>query len=342
MDSARSLILVPLLVHLLGALSCSSGIKVDLRPGERLPVEAAAIYPFHFRWDEPAHRSFELSQRLVHQAMATERYAVFGPGEFKLVSATADNPFLGSNLALGLADRGLSPMRAIVFRPSAERRTQSEVKQVFDGQGRPKGHARVEQSSVLVKLEVFHSASREILAELTGRAELDPFAERDPSDPTPELTALLTRMMKAALDELEKRAPGVPLEREPGFSFLWCPKTALEFVLEGKPALSAALERMDPLEQDIATEARLRFFYPKLDDRSLARLKRSPAGLLVTEVSPGLADQLAEGDLVVEINGEPALPQVLQRALRSSGRGKPLNLRVQRVGRIADVALAVP
>lgn len=339
MERARPILLVPLL----GALGCTSAlIKVDLKPGEKLPVEAAAIFPFHFRWDEPAYRSFELSQMLVLQAMATQRYAVFGPGEFNLVSATSDNPFLGSDFALGLADRGLSPMRAIVFRPSAERRTQSEVKQVFDDQGRPKGHARVELSSVLVKLEVFHSASREILAELSGRAELDPFAERDPSDPTPEVTALVNRMMKVALEQIEERAPGAPLDREPGFSYRWCPKSALEFALEGKPALSAALQRMDALEQDVATEARMRFFYPKLDDRSLTRLKRSPAGLLVTQVASDVGAQLAEGDVVVEVNGEPASPQALQRALRSTPRGQPLKLKVRRRGAVADVALAVP
>ncbi len=338
MDRAR--FILPALF--LSAFGCSSAIKVDMRPGERLPVEAVAIFPVRFRWDEPAYRSFELSQMLTLQAMESGRYAVFGPGEFKLVSAASDNPFLGSDFALGLADRGLSPMKAIVFRPSVERRTQSEVKQVFDDQGRPKGNARVELSSVLVRLEIFHSASRELIAEITGRAELDPFAERDPSDPTPELTALLSRMMKAALREVAERAPGSPQEREPGFSYRWCPKSALEFSVDGKPPLSASLERMDALEQDVAAEARLRFFYPKLDDRDLARLKRSPAGLFVTRVSPALRDQLAEGDVVVEVNGEPALPQALQRALRATPRGQALKLKVRRRGAFADVALAVP
>jgi len=326
----------------LAALGCSTGIKVELRPGERLQVQAAAVYPFQFRWEEPAYRSFELSQMLAMQVMATQRYAVFGPGEFRLVSATADNPFVGSDLALGLADHGLSPMKAIVFRPSAERRAQSAVKQVFDERGRPKGLARVEEMAILVRLQVFHSASREIIAEVSGRAEVDPFAERDPSDPTPELTALLRKMMKATLDEIEDRAPGERLERDPGFAFLWSPKCALEFSLEGKPPLAQALGQMDPLEQDIATETRLRFFFPKLDDRQLARLKRVPAGLYVTEVSQAHGIPLAPGDLVLEVNGEPALPQALQRALRATPSGRPLQLKVQRNSETSDVALAVP
>jgi len=324
------------------ALGCSSGIAVEVRPGGTLPVQAAAIYPFQFRWDEPAYRSFELSQMLALQAVATQRYAVFGPGEFRLVRATSDNPFIGSDLALGLADRGLSPLKAIVFRPSAEKRSQSAVKQVFDERGRPKGSARIEEATVLVRLEVFHSASREIVAVITGRVDLDPFAERDPSDPTPELTALLRRMMKVALSELEDRAPGQRLEREPGFAFLWNPKCAFEFAADGRPPLSEWLEKLDPLEQDVATEARLRFFFPKLDDRQLARLKGLPSGLLVTDVSGAAGEQLAQGDLVVQVNGEPALPQALQRALRATPAGAPIRLRVRRGTGLTDVALPVP
>ncbi|HCF59623.1 MAG TPA: hypothetical protein DFS52_16710, partial [Myxococcales bacterium] len=85
-------------------------MNVEVRPGKPLDAQALAVFPFQFRWDEPAWRSFELSQALALQAVETGRYSVFGPGEFKLVPGQTSNPFLGSDLVLSLADRGISPM----------------------------------------------------------------------------------------------------------------------------------------------------------------------------------------------------------------------------------------
>jgi hypothetical protein len=340
------LLVRPLPLLLLAALfasGCSSSsIQVRTRPGDPVEVQAAAVYPFQFRWDEPAHRAFELSQLLAMQVAATGRYAVFGPGEFKLVRAGSDHPFLGSDFALELAGRGLSPLAALVFRPSAERRTQSEVKQVFDLQGRPQGAERIERVTVVARLEVFHSAERATLIELTRAFELDPLAARDDSDPLPALTATMRGLMARALEVLEGRAPGRLVERDAGFEFLWNPTAALDFQIEGRPPLRARLAVADPLERELLLEARVRFFHPRATPAQLVALKRLPGGLYVTEVGAAAANGLRPGDLVTAVAGEPALPQTLQRALRDTAPGGAVALAVRRGSQDLEISLIPP
>jgi hypothetical protein len=321
--------------------SCGKQIRVDLRPGDPLSVQAAAVFPFEFRWEEPAFRSYELSQMLVLQLMATHRYSVFGPGEFKLVQASSHDPFVGSDLVLSLADHGLSPMQAIVFRPSAERRSQSGVQQVFDSKGNIQGVARVEEVTLIVRLDVFHSASRQRIASSSATLELDPFATRDMSDPMPELTRLMRQMMASMLVELSDRAPGHRFARSPGFEYLWNPKASFEFKLEDKPPFSETLAELDPLDQEMAIDARLRFFLPLMEETTLAMLKRLPPGLLVTETGAAARSGLNKDDLIVRIDGEAALPQVLQRALRTPEPRGPLALEVRRGSETIHLALAV-
>ncbi len=326
------------LVAALTALGCST-VPVKVRPGPVLPIQALAVYPCTFRWDEPAYRSFELSETLALQALETGRYAVFGPGEFRLVRGSSDNPFVGSDIALQLADRGLSPLSALVVKPTLEKRAQSQLKQVFDENGKAKGAARVEEATLVARLEVFHSASREVVADATASVEVDPLAPRDASDPLPEATLLLRRMMAAVLDGVAERAPGSESVRAAGFDYVWNPKAALEFSMDNKPAFADALARLDALEQDVALESRMRFFLPDEDPALVGRLKRMPGGLYVTRVGAASAAGLLPGDLIVSVNGEPALPQVLDRALRQALPGQPLALKVRRSSGLLDVVL---
>ncbi len=321
---------------------CGPSLKVNVRPGAELPVQAAAVYPVAFRWDEPAFRSFELSQAMVLRVMATDRYAVFGPGEFKLVRESAANPFVGSDIALGLADRGFSAMQAVVFRPWVEKRAQSAIKQLYGPDGKPKGTQRVEEVTYLAHLEVFHSASREIIADASVTVEADPFAEHDPADPQPDLTAAILKLLEKTLSSLKNRAPGQPLERAAGFEYLWNPKASFSFAMEGRPPFSETLRALDVLEQDVAIEARLRFFYPDADLKTLAAFKRQPAGLLVTKVGEAAAQAgLTAGDLITEVHGEPALPQTLQRALRLAHPGQAIAVKVRRTSGFSDLSLPV-
>jgi hypothetical protein len=334
--------LAPASLALLLAGCSAHTVRVDLVPGKPLPAQAMAVFPFDFRWETPAWRSWELSQVLTSQIVATNRYMVFGPGEFKLIRGEASNPFLGSDLVLSIADHGVSPTAALVLRPSAERRVHSELKQLFDSDGKPRGSERVEFVTVFARLEAFHSATRERVATAQGSVEIDPFAARDGSDPLPELTALMKQMTAKLLDELEERAPGEEIARAPGFEFLWNPKAGLDFALEDKPPLRQRLEQSDPLERDLIVENQLRFFHPDLDLRTVVALKKLPGGLWVTEVDGrARAAGLQVGDLVVEVAGAPAHPQSLHRALRQPPPGSTIDLLVERAAGRVQVRLPV-
>ena len=71
------------------------------------------------------------------------------------------------------------------------------------------------------------------------------------------------------------------------------------------------LGQMDLVEAELFTQARLRYANPGLIDTEAARMARLPGGLYVTRANPGA--KLQPGDLVVTIDGQPALPQTLQR-----------------------------
>lgn len=187
---------------------------------------------------------------------------------------------------------------------------------------------------------VFHSASREKVASDSGMVQVDPFRAADSSDPLPELTGLVRALMAKVLEKLEERAPGVLIERAPGFDYLWNPKASLDFSLEGKAPLRQALESADALDQELLLDARVRFFHPALEPGALSTLVRSPAGLLVTQVREAADTGLRAGDLIVAIAGEPALPQALQRALRGA-TGTTVPLQVRRGKQPVEILLPV-
>ena len=177
-----------------------------------------------------------------------------------------------------------------------------------------------------------------MLVEVSDRTTVDPFASADAGvDPAPELTALMERLTRVALEALQPQLvapPPAPLRLE-GHRFALSPHFALRFASEGRPALTERLPAMDLLEGTLLRLARGRFANPQLDEASLARLDRLPAGLLILEAPP--TARLQAGDLILRVGGGPALPQVLARQLLSGG---PLDLEVQRArGGVTTVTL---
>src|SRR5690349_7228566 len=71
--SGPALILFAHLLAVLGlvcGLGCSSGVQKIVRPPpQRLELTTAFVYPFEFKWEEPLYRRFELSQRLINEAV---------------------------------------------------------------------------------------------------------------------------------------------------------------------------------------------------------------------------------------------------------------------------------
>ena len=314
------------------ACACASvQFHIQVRPGRALKVDSVAVYPMGFRWSEPAYRSFQLSQALVPLLIETERFAVFGPGEFKIYRASDDNPIAATDLADVLTRHGLPPTTVLALRPWAEKQVESDTKQAFDSTGHPVGQQRVERLSVLLHLEISHGEQKEDIAEITARVEQDPFAEREDTDPMPEVTRALQQMVELALQSLDEagRLTARHVHRDIGFSYLWVPRILFDYEEPGRPALEKWLATQDLVTKEAARLAAYKFFLGGQDDHTIGAMLRLPGGLWITDSErPG--DGLRRGDVILEVAGEPATPQVLHRHLRAVAHGAKIRLDLRR------------
>jgi hypothetical protein len=327
---AGSLLACALLFAVLGGVACQSPYRAQRAIPPELTAHAVMVYPFGFRWPEPAWRSFELSQRLIDVALAEagEQALFFGPSEFKVYRPLDDNAWVASNAVSRLVSYGVRPEQALVLRPWAERRVHSVQRELHDAAGRPMGAGTVEETTFLGHVEVLHPSSGRVLVEVTGEAVPDPFAEHsdDGADPAPELTRLMVGLTHEALAALEDTLrPPRPPTPPPADKVLLVPWEAFAYAEEGRPAFAPELAAMDSLDAEVVRQQRLRFANPALEPSELTRLARMPAGLYVLEAPDG--GKLAPGELVVALEDGPALPQALARVRFSP---VPVQVRVRR------------
>ena len=328
------------LILVLGT-ACQSKFQKTLLVPADLGVSAVFVYPFAFRWQEPAYRSFELSQRLVAVAIRRRGDAamVFGPSEFKVYRLDDANPWAASNAIALLPPLRIRPERAIVLRPSAERRVLASEKELVNPAGKKAGATRSREVTYLGRVELLHPSSHQVIAEVSGQAAADPFAQiADEADPTAELTQLMEALTAEALDLIDNHfSPPAPSKRWP-WVVAFNPQQALSPAEEGRSSLEVELARLDPLQADSLRLSRVRFANPGLTDSLAAQLTRLPGGLWITSAPPG--DALKTGDLMTSIDGAPALPQVLQRA---QFQESPVRARVRRAnGDFVELVLAKP
>lgn len=312
-----SLVGAVLLLALVGSACRSTAYQTRNDVPSELSASAVMVYPFLFRWPEPAWRSFELSQRLIDVALAEagSRALFFGPSEFKVYRPEDDNAWAASNAVTRLAPYGVRPEQALVLRAWAERRTQSGQGELLDSQGRTVGQSTVEETTYLGHVELLHPSTGQRVLEVSGEAKVDPFAERpdDGADPAPELTRLMEGLTREALRALEEHLHA-PREPSPApATVALVPWRAFEYSDESRPAHVGAMALMDPLDAELLRHQRLRFANPTLEPALLDRMMRLPPGLYV--LSAPLGSKLAPGDELLQLDGEPALPQVLSRAL---------------------------
>ncbi len=326
-----SLLGVVLLLGLPGSACRTTEYQTRSEVPEELSASAVMVYPFLFRWPEPAWRSFELSQRLIDVGLAEagEQALFFGPSEFKVYRLEDDNAWAASNAVTLLAPYGVRPEQALVLRPWAERRIQSAQGELLDAQGRAVGQSAVEETTFLGHVEVVHPTTRQRVLEVSGEVKADPFAERtdDGADPTPELTRLMEGLTRQALQALEEhlRAPREPSPAPATVALV--PWQAYEYSDEVRPSHVGALALMDPLDAEVLRQQRLRFANPSLEISVLDRMSRLPAGLYVLSSPEG--GKLAPGEVLLEIEGQPALPHVLARTRLAP---TPHQARVRRAG----------
>ena len=90
----------------------------------------------------------------------------------------------------------------------------------------------------------------------------------------------------------------------------------------------------DALQAEIWMQARAKFLTPWLSDDQVAKLARTAPALSVV-AAPGDAS-VQPGDLILSIDGQPALPQVLARKRL---KGVPVEVRVGRGGNERDAVI---
>jgi hypothetical protein len=315
---------------LLAAGACKSSIHKTVAAADGLQVSAVAVYPFGFRWDEPAYRSFELSQRLLSVATrkAGDSVVFFGPSEFEVRRAGEDHAWVGSTAVALLPPMGIRPDQGLVMRAWAERRDQRGQKEILNSKGKAVAIAGTEETTFIGHLELIHPSSGKVLVEISGETKVDPFAERDDdeeADPTPELTALMSQLTEAAFEALDDQLKAVREPKELKLSLAFNPQIAFTYTEGGRPPLQALVSKMDALEADVLENARIRYANPGLPDPETARLARLPGGLYVLAPTPD--GKLQQGDLITQIDGQPALPQAIHRLSFSDA---PVQARVRR------------
>ncbi len=333
-----------LMVAILAAACRSTPFQVRGAVPESLGASAVVVQPFDFQWAEPDWRAVELSQRLVNVALAQTGDAAlfFGPTELQVARPGEDSDKgLTRAVVATLASYGVRPDGLMVLRPSAEKRTQSGERELIDTEGYTVGQSATEVVMYVGRVEVLHPATHEVVLEVFGEATVNPYADilDEGADPAPALTSLMEELTREALRGLSShlkppRAPSPALAT----SLAWAPWDVLD--------MAAWMPKdMTDLEAPLRTEAgqdprslrmqRLRFANPDADAALLETLARRPGGLYVRAAPEGA--KLSAGDLVLTLDGRPALPQTLARARLAL---VPVEARVQQPsGRIVPLVL---
>lgn len=296
---------------------CRSGPRVVAEVPPDLRASAIAVYPFGFRWQEPAYRSFELSLRLVTVVVNEVSYhaVVVGPSEFQIYRPDDDRVLAATTLGRLLPQMRMRPHQLLVLRPWAEKRVHASSKTLLNAKGKAVGAERQEETKYVGYVDVIHAATGEKILEVSGETIVDPFAERDDdgADPAPELTALMVTLTGEAVERLlpHLSSPGQVADLS-GYQLSVTPAFALAYEESGRPPVAGELARLDALDRELFLQARARYAAPEADEDTWRAMATLPPGLLVRSAPEG--DPLRPGDVVVKVNDGPALPQAFVRA----------------------------
>jgi len=323
-----------LLVWLCWVLTgCSGGITKVIRPPETpLTVSAVVITPVRITGTQaPGWRRFELAQRQVEVGLEDrgDRLAFFGPSEVQ-ITRWEEPGWLG-NTAVPLLARSAIPVdQAVLIRTTAEQRLASSTQEREDEKGRAKGGVASEERTWLLTVELLHPSSRAILAELSAKVTIDPFATptgEEEYDEAPPMTHLLESLTREALRIVRRWEADRPAASDSGLTLALSPA-----ITAAQPDADAA--QTDALQAEVWMQARAKFLSPWLTDEQLTKLARTAPSLVVM-AAPG-GGSVQPGDLILSIDGQPALPQVLARKRLT---GVPVEVRVGRGGNERDAVI---
>ncbi|MHB1843749.1 MAG: PDZ domain-containing protein [Deltaproteobacteria bacterium] len=327
--------------------SCASiPMKGESLPGPTIPVRVVAVYPVGLRWSAPAYRSYELAMDEVRELLVLGRYSVLGPTELEVLDSHSDSIYAATNLASSLAERRLRPNDLVALRGWVERRETNDTELLVDQRGKPVGQRRNLDLRLVIHEELIGPTPGSILAEVSAEVPVDPFADHPSWDDMPELRGWVRKLVRRLFDLASARLADTPKAViDTGLDLSLNPRDEDAFVADGHPALDVLLARLGPVDREAALLDRILYFEPSAPPARAGLFSRLPQGLYVDHVrSPAAkASGIRAGDLIVEIEGEPAAgEQTLRRWMTINGAGQSVRVVVLRDGARKTLALPCP
>lgn len=301
-------------------VGCSGIQTVTKAPPSALELTTIFVYPVKQNGFEasPA-RAFELSNRALTVAVAEagERLAFYAPSEFQVLKADAENAWLGSDALPLLVKSGSRADQGAVLKVIIERRVASSATQTETMKGQNRGGSSNEETTWLVRAEVHHPTSATTLIEVQGQVTVDPFAAPPPEaefDASPQLTALVGTLVGTAIKHAKQHASGSRAVASP---------STVVFVATPVTAGAGGPDESDPMQREIALQNRARQLSPAVTEALASKLGGAPKGAAVVTGDA----KLSPLDVVLTVDGVPALPNVLARV---RFKGAPAELEVKR------------
>lgn len=318
----RSMRLLSVFLLLAG---CASQITKTVRqPLNRLAVRAVVVYPVRVLGtdDGAGWRGVHLGQRLVDKGLSLSgrRVAFWGPTEIQVLRWKEDG-WIGSNAVPLLVKAGIRPDDAVVARGTVERRLTQAALERTDAKERPQGGSATQETTWVCTVEVVHPSTAVVLGEFRAEQTFDPFAAptgEEEYDAAPGMTHLLERLAAAALELVDQHPPaevGAP-PPELAYSLAVSPRELEAQSPQKEPSL-------DALERELWLQQQSRFLSPWLSDSEAMAVARLPRGMWVAKAPD--SGSVKCGDVLVDVDGEPPLPQVLARR-RLKGVPVPVGL----------------
>ncbi len=312
---------------------CAPALIVRSLPAKPLAdAWGIAVYPVNLEFQAPASESYARAASIADGLAESTGLRIYGPGEFDVRSFDRDDLRFATDLFSRIRyskvrlPEGLYGLRVTVLQ-----QVSVSTAAAVDARSGKSSSRKEETIEVKVRAELLSMAVHTVVAELEGRARIDPFAMDTDQDAYPEITNLTTRLVAALVDRSGLHAAQAPPDT--GLRLAEVPGPALSYV----GSMNSDHTRKDPLEQ----EARLLHIVRTIDPeatRERERLyKHEPYGLVVLGVSgPAIQAGLEPGDLLLEANG--ARLYTRSALLRELEDG-PVHLHVKRAQEEREVDL---
>jgi len=343
--ASRAVIVFSALAAVTASCAGVGAIRVNVRGGDAVFAEGAAILPATHRFTVKGHEAFARALPVADAALREGGLLVIGPDEVLLDRRTLRQASLAQlePVTKAALRAQVSPDRLLLVRTYVEEQVLKTSKALFDKRGVPRGADRDVEVLLTVRIVVRAPNGGDTLVEGDVSSRENPFAEAVDHDRRPlvkKLLALLAPRVFAALWKRVRRpmpwAGALPADA------LVAPAVLESFRLGSEPSLRDDAKN-DPLLGAATRDVHRRSLGDGVTDRELATWSLAPAGVLLR----GRLGEAKKGDVITMVGAESvatpwALHRAMFRAALAALPGSPpagLTAKVWRRGKELRVAL---